>query len=50
MEGSALPYQMTLAPVRIVNYNDKKMNVYDLTECVEERDQIKKQNRETIPY
>jgi preprotein translocase subunit SecG len=34
----------------MVNDNDKKMNVYDLTECTEERDQIKKQNRETIPY
>ena len=50
LKGSALPYQMTLAPVRMVNDNDKKMNVYDLTECTEERDQIKKQNRETIPY
>ena len=50
LKGSALPYQMTLAPVRMVNDNDKKMNVYDLTECEEERDQIKKENRETIPY
>ena len=28
----------------------KNMNVYDLKECVEERDQVKKENRETIPY
>ena len=50
LNGAALPNKMTLAPVRMVNDNDKKMNVYDLTECTEERDQIKKENRETIPY
>ena len=50
LQGSALPYKMTIAPVRMVNDNDKKMNVYDLRECTEERDQIKKENRETIPY
>ena len=50
LNGSALPYKMTLAPVRMINDNDKKMNVYDLSECVEERDRVKKKNRETIPY
>ena len=50
LKGSALPYKMTIAPVRMVNDNDKKMNVYDLRECTEEREQIKKENRETIPY
>lgn len=50
LNKSALPYKMTLAPVRMVNDNDKKMNVYDLEECKEERDEIKKNNRETIPY
>ena len=50
LNKAALPYQMTLAPVRMVNDNDKKMNVYDLKDCTEERDNIKKENRETIPY
>ena len=50
LNKAALPYQMTIAPVRMVNDNDKKMNVYDLKDCTEERDDIKKQNRETIPY
>ena len=50
LNKSALPFQMTLAPVRMVNNNDKKMNVYDLKDCIEERDDIKKENRETIPY
>ena len=45
----ALPYQMTLAPVRMLNDNDRRMNVYDLEECVEERDDIKKKNAETVP-
>ena len=40
---------MTLAPVRMVNDNDRKMKVYDLEECIEERDDIKKKNAETIP-
>ena len=47
--NSALPYRMTLAPVRMVNDNDRKMNVYDIQECVEERDDIKKKNAETVP-
>jgi hypothetical protein len=47
--SSALPYQMTLAPVRMVNDNDRRMNVYDLEECIEERDDIKKKNAQTIP-
>lgn len=50
LNKSALPYQMTLAPVRMVNYEEKKLNVYDLEDCIEERDDIKKNNRETIPY
>ena len=36
----ALPYLMTLAPIRMVNQLERKMNVHDLDECVEERDQI----------
>jgi hypothetical protein len=28
---------MIIAPVRMINDNDKKMNVYDLEECIEER-------------
>lgn len=40
---------MTLAPVRMINNNDRKMNVYDLDQCVEKRDDIKQKNAETIP-
>lgn len=47
--NNALPYQMTLAPVRMINDNDREMNVYDLEECLEERDDVKKKNAETVP-
>ena len=39
---------MTLAPVRMVNDNERKMNVYDIDECTEERDAVKKNNSENI--
>ena len=44
--NNALPHLMTLAPVRMVNVNDRKMNVYDISECTEERDQTKEINSE----
>ena len=28
---------MTLAPVRMINDNDREMNVYDLGECAQKR-------------
>ena len=46
---SALPYYMTLAPVRMININERRYKVYDIPECVGIREQIKKENRETIP-
>ena len=49
LNNSALPYQMTLAPVRMLNDNDRMMNVYDLEECIEERDDVKDQNIENVP-
>ena len=45
---AALPYLMTLAPVRMVNDNERKMNVYDIDECTEERDAVKKNNSQNI--
>ena len=45
----ALPYLMTLAPIRMVNDNERKMNVYDIEECTEERDQVKETNSKNIP-
>ena len=47
--NSALPHLMQLAPVRMAGDNDRKMNVYDLEECQDERDEQKKYNNENIP-
>ena len=49
LNNAALPYRMTLAPVRMVNDNDRKMNVYDIEECKEERDEIKQNNIDNSP-
>ena len=40
---------MTIAPVRMVSNNDRKMNVYDIEECKDERDEIKLKNIENSP-
>ena len=39
---------MTLAPVRMINDNDRKINVYDIEECKKGRDQIRKKNTANI--
>ena len=48
LENAALPNQMTLAPVRMINDNDREMNVYDLGECTKKRNEVRKQNNENI--
>ena len=47
--NSALPHLMQLAPVRMAGDNDRKMNVYDLEECKDERNEQRKYNNENIP-
>ena len=49
IKGFALPNLMTLIPVRMINNNEKKITLYDIGECKEIRDNIKKKNRNTIP-
>ena len=44
----ALPNQMTLAPVRMINDNDREMKVYDIGECAKKRKEVRKQNNENI--
>ena len=48
LNKAALPYRMTLAPVRMINDNDRKINVYDIEECKKGRDQIRKKNTANI--
>ena len=49
LDDSALPNRMNLPPIRMINDNERKMVVYDLKECDEEREMIKEQNAKNIP-
>ena len=40
---------MTLVPVRLFNDNDRKINVYDIKDCVDEREEVKASNLKNIP-
>ena len=40
---------MTLASIRTVNNNDRKMNVFDIEECKKERDKIRQKNIANSP-
>ena len=44
LNSSALPYSMMLAPARMVNENEIKMNVHDIGECAEKTDKLKDEN------
>ena len=46
---NALPHLVTLVPVRLINDNDRKIKVYDLTECKDEREKVKAENLKNIP-
>ena len=46
---NALPHLVTLVPVRLINDNDRKINVYDLTDCKDEREKVKAENLKNIP-
>ena len=48
--NNALPYSMILAPVRMLNDNEKKIHIHKLKGCDEKKDEINKQNRENIIY
>ena len=45
---SALPHLMTLVPVRLINNNDRKINVYDLRDCIDQREEVKASNLKNI--
>ena len=46
---SALPNNMILAPIRMLNNNERKITLYDIEPCTIVRDNIKKKNSEKIP-
>ena len=39
---------MTLVPVRLINNNDRKINVYDLRDCIDQREEVKASNLKNI--
>ena len=45
---SALPNSMILAPVRMINNNEKKITLYDIEPCTYKRDEIKRKHSETL--
>ena len=45
---SALPHSMMLAPVRMINNNERKITLYDIEPCTKKRDEIKKKHSETL--
>ena len=46
--NNALPYKMMLAPIRMISHNERKIIVFDIEGCTEEREEIKKKNRESL--
>ena len=46
---AALPYRMTLAPIRMANDNDRKMNIFGIEKCEKERDKIRQKNIDNSP-
>ena len=48
MSNYALPNSMILAPVRMINNNEKRMRLYDTSKCKEKTAEIKKKNGETL--
>lgn len=49
LKDEALPYYMTLAPVRMMNTNERSYKVYDIDECKKVKADVMKTNRETNP-
>ena len=46
--NNALPYKMMLAPIRMISHYERKIIVFDIEGCTEEREEIKKKNRESL--
>lgn len=48
LELSALPNNMILAPIRMINNNERKITLYDIEPCTIVRDKIKKKHSKEI--
>ena len=48
MDGNALPHRISLAPIRMINNNERKIIMYDISECVWRREEVKAKNLENM--
>ena len=46
LDGNALPHQISLAPIRMINNNEKKIILYDIEQCQWKREEVKAKNLE----
>ena len=47
--NAALPQNMDLAPIRMINDNERKIIIYDIDKCLWKRDEMRKKNYENSP-
>lgn len=45
---SSLPNSMILAPIRMINNNERKITLYDIQPCTDVRDEIKRKHSESL--
>ena len=49
MGNESLPGKMALAPIRMINDNERKIIIYDIEKCLWKRDEMRKINYENSP-
>ena len=47
--NASLPEKMTLAPIRMINDNERKIIIYDIEQCLWKRDEMRKINYQKSP-
>ena len=46
--NNSLPNYMMLAPIKMINHNERKIIIFDIPGCTEEREEVKKKNMESL--
>ena len=49
LSNSALPGQMSLAPIRMINNNERKIIIYDIEQCKFRRTEMREENYKNVP-
>ena len=42
MGNNVLSYNMILAPIKLINHNERKIIVFDIEGCTDEREEVKR--------